>query len=174
MSDKGDLLDFVRRNPTLEALTGRGPQEAAKATDDHEEDFCAAFGFLRGVRDRALALEFRYLDGNSDWHAYNCLTSWRFNPSVGLLLKFTGDLVTLVLIRGSNLDALVNDSVDLPHGIQRHRIMWVREMDKAETKKIGTAGPTIDRIEVAEFESQEELREWLAKTAPVFARQQTA
>jgi hypothetical protein len=171
MSDKGDLLDFVRRNPTMEALAGRGPQEAAKATDDAEEDSCAAFGFLRGVRDRALAIEFRYLDGNSDWFANNCLTSWRFNPSVGLLLKFSADVVTQVLIRGSNLDAMVNGAVDLPHGIQRHRIMWVREMDKAEIKRIGTAGPTIDRIEVGEFESQQELREWLSKTAPVFTRQ---
>jgi hypothetical protein len=100
----------------------------------------------------------------------SCLVSWRFNPSVGLMLKFTGDVVTLVLIRGSNLDALVNDSVDLPHGIQRHRIMWVREMDKAETRQVGQAGPTIDKIEVAEFESQEEMREWLTKAAPSFLR----
>jgi hypothetical protein len=29
--------------------------------------------------------------------------TWPYNPSEGLLLKFSGDLVYLVLIRGSNL-----------------------------------------------------------------------
>jgi hypothetical protein len=60
-----------------------------------------------------LAIEFRYRDGNSDFYRYSWLGPWRFNPSVGLLLKFTGDVVTLVLIRGSNLDALVNQSINL-------------------------------------------------------------
>jgi hypothetical protein len=85
--------------------------------------------------------------------------------------KFTGDVVTLVLICGSNLDALVNQSVNLTdRGLQRHRILWVREMEEGELRQVGAAGPTIDRIEVAEFESQEELRDWLKKTAPAFVR----
>ena len=65
--------------------------------------------------------------------------SWQFNPSAGLLLKFTGDVVTLVLIRGSNLDALVKDgAINLTdRGFQRHRIIWVREMDEEELRKVG-------------------------------------
>jgi hypothetical protein len=145
-----------------------GDADAGKVEPDEES--CAAFGFLRGVADRALALELRFANGNSEWLAYSCLVSWRFNPSAGLLLKFTGDVVTLVLIRGSNLNALTNASVDLPHGIQRHRIMWVRELDKAEARQIGQAGPTIDKIDVAEFESQEEVREWVMRHAPAFLR----
>jgi hypothetical protein len=35
---------------------------------------------------------------------------------------------------------------------------------------VGQSGPTIDRIEVAEFESGEELREWVKKAAPAFMR----
>lgn len=123
--------------------------------------------FIRGVRERALALDLRFADGKSDWLPCICLVSWQFYHSLELLLKFTGDVVMLVLIRGSNLGPLVNRSVNLPHGIQRHRIMWVREMDKAEAKKVGESGPTIDKIEVAEFESQRELREWLRKTVQV-------
>ena len=62
--------------------------------------------------------------------------------------------------RGSNLDALVNQSVNLTdRGLQRHRITYVREMDEQELRRVGEEGPTIDRIEIAEFESQEELRE---------------
>jgi len=170
MNDDLELLDFARRNRHLDSNAGRNAKDSGKPPEEGEEESCSAFGFLRGVRDRSLALELRYADGNSDWLSYSCLVSWRFNPSVGLLLKFTADVVTLVLIRGSNLDALVNGAVDLPHGIQRHRIVWVREMDKAEARKVGQTGPTIDRIEVGEFESQEELGEWLTKVGPVFVR----
>src|SRR5438874_1543839 len=82
-------------------------------------------------------------------------------PSVGVLLKFTDDLVTLVLIRGSNFDMLVNGSINLTdRGLQRHRILWVREMDADEVRRAGHEEPTIDRIEVAEFPSNVELQEW--------------
>jgi hypothetical protein len=38
-------------------------------------------------------------------------------------------------------------------------------------RKVARAEPTIDRIEVAGFESQEEQREWLTENAPAFLRQ---
>jgi hypothetical protein len=168
MHDNHEVLEMRPRHlDAFHRVLGDG--DAGKPESDEES--CAAFGFLRGVADRALALELRFANGNSEWLAYSCLVSWRFNPSAGLLLKFTGDIVTLVLISGSNLNALINASVDLPHGIQRHRIMWVREMDKAEARQIGQAGPTIDKIDVAEFESQEVMQEWLTSKAPVFVRQ---
>jgi len=109
---------------------------------------------------------------NSDWYSYGLLSNWRHNPSVGLLLKFTSDVTTLVLIRGSNLDALVDDkAINLTdRGFQRHRILWVREMAEAELRQVGEGGPTIDRIEVGECESGEEMREWLKKEAPAFIR----
>ena len=53
-------------------------------------------------------LEVRFRNGNRDFYPYGLLGPCRYNPSVGLLLRFTGDVVTLVLIRGSNLDALVH------------------------------------------------------------------
>jgi hypothetical protein len=174
MSDDLELLDFARHNRHLDGIAGRGAKESSKPQDEGEEESCLAFGFLRGIRERALAVEFRLNNGNREWFPYSCLVSWRHNPSIGLLLKFTGDLVTLVLIRGSNLDALVNQTVNLPHGFQRHRIVWVREMDKAEIHKVGKGGPTIDSIEIGEFESHDELRQWLGKTAPVFARHGTS
>jgi hypothetical protein len=147
------------------------PQEK-QPDKDAEEEFCPAFGYLRGIRDRALAIEFRYRDGNRDYFPYSHLGPWRFNPSVGLLLKFTGgDVVTLVLIHGSNLDALVNNAVNLTdRGLQRQRITFVREMDEEELRAVGERGPTIDRIEVGEFTSTEQQQEWLKKKAPAFVR----
>jgi hypothetical protein len=80
-------------------------------------------------------------------------------------------VVTLVLIRGSNIDALVNNAVNLTdRGLQRHRILWIREMEPDELRQAGEGEPTIDGIEVAEFESGEEMREWVKKHVPAFVR----
>ena len=144
---------------------------AGEAAEDGE-GACPAFGYLRGTKDRALAVEFRFADGNTETLPYSHLAGWRFDPSVGLLLKFTADVVTLVLVRGSNLDAEVSPGgVNLlAGGLQRHRILWIREMDAAELKTVGDAGPTVDRIEVAEFDSHADLTAWVAKAAPAFRR----
>ena len=77
-------------------------------------------------------MEFRFRDGNSAWFPYGWLGPWQYNPSEGLLLKFSGDLVYLVLIRGSNLDKPLNEgSINLTTGgLQRHRVLWVREMTR--------------------------------------------
>ena len=172
MSDRSEALAFLKTPSQQAGKTGWNGKDKPREEEAGEEEFCPAYGYLRGNRDRALAVEFRYRDGNREWFPYSCLGPWRFDPSVGLLLKFTGDVVTLVLIRGSNLDALVGQgTVNLTdRGLQRHRILWVREMDELELRRVGEGGPTIDRIEVAEFESQEEIREWLKKVAPAFVR----
>jgi hypothetical protein len=172
MKDDHDVLDFGR-NPHLAGVAARQPKETAKDHDAAEEESCAAFGFLRGIRDRALAIEFRFRTGNSEWYAYHLLSMWQYNPSCGILMKFTGgDVVTLVLIRGSNLDGqLSQHSVNLTdRGLQRNRITFIREMDEDELRKAGKDQPTIDRIEVGEFETVEEQREWLKKNAPAFLR----
>jgi hypothetical protein len=144
------------------------PQKGTEAEEG--EASCGAFGYLRGIRDRASAVEFRFRDGNSAWFPYGWLGPWRYNPSDGLLLKFSGDLVYLVLIRGSNLDMPLDEgSINLTTGgLQRHRVMWIREMTEADIKSVGENGPTIDSIEVAEFESQAAVKEWLSKNAPAF------
>jgi hypothetical protein len=172
VTGNSELTTLFSAAPLPAGASRRPLTETAAAPEAAEEESCPAFGYLRSTRDRALAVEFRYRDGNSDFYPYSWLGPWRFNPSVGLLLKFTGDIVTLVLIRGSNLDAAVNGGgVNLTAGgLQRHRVTWVREMGEAELKRVGNDGPTIDRIEVAEFESAEEQRKWLARVAPVFAR----
>jgi hypothetical protein len=170
MNDRRDGLASLRTASHQPGATGWAGKDKPREQEADEEESCPAFGFLRGLTARALAVEFRFRDGNSEWLSYSLLASWRHDPSAGLLLKFTGDLVTLVLVRGSNLDALVGGSVNLPHGLQRHRILWAREMDEQELRRVGERGPTIDRIEVAEFESHEELQGWLKKAAPAFVR----
>jgi hypothetical protein len=151
---------------------GKAPAPPAKDGDGGDEDSCAAFGYLRGIRDASTSVEFRLRSGNSMWFPYSWLGPWRYNPSEGLLLKFSGDVVYLVLIRGSNLDKPLGDgSINLTHaGLQRSRVLWIREMTEEEIERVGETGPTIDSIEIAEFESQAALKEWLTEHAPAFLR----
>lgn len=143
----------------------------SRETDaDEGEASCPAFGYLRGIRDRAEIVEFRFKDGNSVWFPYSWMGNWHFNPSEGLLLKFSGDMVYLVLIRGSNLDRPLGDgTIDLVRaGLQRHRVLWLREMASDEVQQVAEAGPTIDSIQVAQFESHAAMKEWLEAHAPAF------
>ena len=76
----------------------------------------------------------------------------------------------LVLIRGSNLDKPLNDgAINLTNaGLQRHRLLWIKEMSKEDIERVGETGPTIDSIEIAEFTSYEERCEWIKNKAPAF------
>lgn len=152
---------------------GKPAPPAKKETEAEEvEVSCGAIGYLRGIRDVPGTVEFRFRDGNSAFFPYGWLGPWRYNPSEGLLLKFSGDLVYLVLIRGSNLDKPLNEgSINLTTGgLQRNRIVWIREMSEDDIRQVGDSGPTIDSIQVGEFESQAALKEWLSKNAPAFVR----
>ena len=135
-----------------------------------DEDSCAAFGYLRGIRDSSASVEFRLRSGNSMWFPYGWLGPWRYNPSEGLLLKFSGDVVYVVLIKGSNLDKpLADGSINLTHaGLQRSRVLWIREMTDEEIERVGETGPTIDSILIGEFTDHESRREWLKTHAPAF------
>jgi hypothetical protein len=170
MTDEFTHQDRLQRNPHLAGFTGMLP--AKEADGEAGVASCGAFGYLRGLRDASAAIEFRFRGGNSMWFPYSWLGNWQFNPSEGLLLKFSGDLVYLVLIRGSNLDKpLKEGAINLTHaGLQRHRVLWIREMTPEEVRQVGETGPTIDSIELAEFETHEALKEWLGRKAPAFVR----
>ena len=168
MRDETTHEDRLQQKPPKQGLSAI---LQSKETDtEGTESACRAFGYLRGIRDQSAAVEFRFRDGNSIWFPYNWLGTWCFNPSEGLLIKFSGDLVYLVLIKVSNLDRPLKDgSVTLMHaGFQRHRLVWVREMTEEEIREAGDTEPTIDSIELQEFESHAALKEWLSKNAPAF------
>jgi hypothetical protein len=170
MIDDPTHQERLQRNPHLAGFTGMVP--AKEADGEGAEASCGAFGYLRGLRDASAAVEFRFRDGNSIWFPYSWLGNWQYNPSEGLLLKFSGDLVYLVLIKGSNLDRPLNEgAINLTHaGLQRQRVLWVREMNEEEIRQVGEKGPTIDTIELAEFESHDALKSWLRVKAPAFLR----
>jgi hypothetical protein len=170
MPDDTRHQERLRRNAHADMSAACSPKSEAAA--ELAEASCGAFGYLRGLRDQSAAVEFRFRDGNSMWFPYAWLGVWQYNPSDGLLLKFSGDLVYLVLIRGSNLDRPLNDgAINLTHaGLQRHRVLWVREMNAEENRHVGDKGPTIDSIQVAEFENHTALKEWVGRHGPAFVR----
>ena len=135
---------------------GKIPEPLKKDGDGGDEGSCAAFGYLRGIRDSSTSVEFRFRSGNSMWFPYSWLGPWRYDPSEGLLLKFSGDVVYLVLIKGSNLDKPLSDgSINLTNaGLQRSRVLWIREMTSDEIERVGDTAPTIDSILIGEFTDQ--------------------
>ena len=136
----------------------------AAAEVDSEEEECVAFGYLRGIRDRAMSLELRLANGNRQSFPYSWLGPMTYNPSAGLLLKFVGDLVYLVLLEGSNLNASVNGAASLfDRGIQRHRVTFVREMTRQQVQQTADGEVTVERIRVLSHRPDEEPQgvEWL-------------
>ena len=106
MADDHDVLDFAKRSGYADLLAAAASPGADRA-EDAAEASCPAYRYLRGTQERALAVEFRKRNGDREWFPYTLMGPWRYNPSVGMMLKFTGgDVLTVVLIRGSNLDAL--------------------------------------------------------------------
>src|ERR1700730_1406393 len=168
MTDEPTYQDRIQRNPPPAGLSAYLKTKEYEA--EGTEASCGAFGYLRGIRDQATSVEFRFRNGNSTWFPYGWMGPWQYNPSEGLLLKFSGDLVYLVLIRGSNLDKpLKEGAINLTHaGLQRHRVLWLREMSEEEIRQVGESGPTIDSIEIAEFETHDALKEWVRQKAPAF------
>jgi hypothetical protein len=145
------------------AVTTTAAQQNPPPENDTDEEECAAFGYLRGIRDRALSLEFRLANGNSESHSYSWLGPMKYNPSAGLLLKLVGDMVYLVLLEGSNLNTFVNGSVSLYSGIQRHRITWVREATSQQAARAGAGEVTVERIRMVSHRPDEEPKgvDWL-------------
>jgi hypothetical protein len=156
MSD--NTLDLLR------GKTGLTQRRGASSEAVQDEDECRAFGYLRGIGDQARSLEFRFANGNREAFPYTWLGPAKYNPSAGLLLKFVGDLVYLVLIEGSNLNTLMHNAVSLyERGILRHRVTWVREMARQELENEGEGEATVERIHMTCCRPDEEPKgvEWL-------------
>lgn len=117
--------------------------------DDYQgeegNDDLVAFGWIRGVRDRALMLELRRKDGSVIALSYTGLERADLDPSGRIELKISGVLVRL---RGRNLNAEVRPGVRLFEGITRHRVPWIQEADRPASLGAGARQTVIDAIEV--------------------------
>ncbi len=147
MRDDTTQKDRWQQNPHLQGLSGI---LQSKEGDTEGVAACKAFGYLRSIRDHAAAVEFRFRNGNSMWFPYTWLGNWSFNPSEGLLVKFSGDLVYLVLIKGSNLAKPLNEgAINLTNaGLQRRA---VKRAFPTSRRTASVAGLAIVYVAAAKF-----------------------
>ena len=67
MSEDRGVVGFMDRKPH------RGLAALKESDKGGDEASCPAFGYAWGLDQRALAVEFRFRDGNSEWFAYSLL-----------------------------------------------------------------------------------------------------
>jgi hypothetical protein len=131
----------------LRKYTGKGTDRIvdAVATEESETtDDLGAFGWLRGVRDRAVMLELRKKNGNVLAVGYAMLDPIEFDPSEGITLHSAGRKIR---IKGRNLNAAVRPDVRLFQGITRHKVAWVQEADGPTALQAGKSATVIEKIE---------------------------
>lgn len=123
---------------------GRKPASEPAAESDGAEDL-GSFGWLRGVRDRAVMLELRLKNGNVTAIGYAWIERVEFDPSDGITLHALGKEIR---IKGRNLNAEARPTVRLFDGIVRHRVPWLRQSGDAEATQAGDSSTVIDTIEL--------------------------
>ncbi|HEY4311657.1 MAG TPA: hypothetical protein VGN12_19580 [Pirellulales bacterium] len=139
MSDSGVLDKYIGR------IAEGGMRRTAGEPVDHEEyaDDLGSFGWLRGVRERAMMLELRKKDGNILAVSYSWLERIEFDPSVGITLIVGGRQVRIM---GRNLNGEVRPNVRLFEGIVRHRVPWVRQAVELALSKEHPAETVVESI----------------------------
>jgi hypothetical protein len=129
----------------LDKFTRGRPDEVASANDNEGTDDLGAFGWLRGVRDRAIMLELRHRDGKVSAFGYAWLERAEFDPSDGITLHFAGRAVK---ITGRNLNAESRPHVRLLAGILRHRVPWIQEADRPTALEAPCNAVVIEELNV--------------------------
>lgn len=120
------------------------PEGNPDTETDQPDDF-GSFGWLRGVRDRALMLELRFRDGSVVAFGLAWLERAEFNPSEGIVLYFGGKRVRII---GRNLNAEARPNVRLFSGLVRHRVPWLQEADEPAALEAPPRATVIERMEV--------------------------
>ena len=100
--------------------------------DDDEDLVC--FGWLRGIRERAVMLEIRRKGGGAVVYDYALLRKIEIDPSEGIILHFGSEQVKIL---GRNLKKEARPGVSLVRGLIWHRVPWVRESSDTEILAIG-------------------------------------
>jgi hypothetical protein len=129
----------------LKQLTTRGT--GGQTPNDNEADVVddfGSYGFLRGVKDRAIMLSIYKKDGSATAFGFSWLERVEFNPSSGLLLHFMGQTVK---ITGRNLNAEIRPNVRLFDGLCRHRVPWIKEADGLAAMTASTNAIIFESIE---------------------------
>jgi hypothetical protein len=139
MKDNSVLSQFTSRVAPVPPKNDSEPEP-----DTGGEENFGAFGWLRGIRDRAVMLEFRCRDGSVVALNYSWLERIDFD-SAAITLKFGGQSVRVV---GRNLDAYARPNVRLLDLLCRHRVLWVQESDLPGLRRADRNATVIEHIEI--------------------------
>jgi hypothetical protein len=123
----------------------KAKHEPEVAGDPEEVADLGAFGWLRGVRERAVMLELRKRDGSAMAMGYAWLQRVDFDPSGTMTLHFGEKRIE---ITGRNLNGEQRPHVRLFDGILRQRVPWIREADEPESMTAGKRATVIESIEL--------------------------
>lgn len=115
-----------------------------ESEEGHGVQDCGAFGFLRGIRDRAIMLELRRKDGSIRAIGYAWLQAIEFDPSGGIALMFPGSIIKL---SGRNLNKPNAQGVGLLAGLLRHRVTFIQEADQVAFMNASSAEAVVERME---------------------------
>lgn len=133
----------------LQRYTQREQSAAAPpdATGDGIDDL-GGYGLLRGIRDRAFALELRKKDGTVLAVPYALIEQYLFAPDAGITLRVGG---RDVFIRGQRLNETpdrdaIAPAISLYTAIVRQRVAWVAERSGRSPDAVGT-GVRIESVQ---------------------------
>jgi hypothetical protein len=129
----------------VDPFAPRRKDNATVSMDGDGVEDLIAFGWLRGVQDRAIMLEIRHKDGRITAKGYSWLQSAEFDPSTGITLNFSGETVT---IKGRNLGGEARPNIRLFAGILRHRVPWIQEADGAAVLQAQENAVVIEEVTV--------------------------
>jgi hypothetical protein len=139
MSDS--VLDRFNR-PAAKAAS---PSVLASVEPDPEElDDYGAFGWLRGVRDKAIMLELRKKDGTVRAFGYAWLQEVDLDPSKEITLYLPAGKIRLI---GRNLNVENRPNIRLFQGIVRHKVPFVQEADDVMIMKAKDSDTVIEKID---------------------------
>lgn len=132
----------------LDKYLGRASPEVERDTADSAvmetgEDL-GCFGWLRGVRDRAVMLQLRKKSGLVYAVPYAWIENASFDPSDGIVLTERGRAIR---IKGRNLNGEARPNLRLFDGITRHRVVWIQEADEPTSLQVSRGATVIDSIE---------------------------
>ncbi|MBX3357334.1 MAG: hypothetical protein KF745_02790 [Phycisphaeraceae bacterium] len=122
-----------------------GSASLSTAQEEGTAEDLGAFGWLRGIRDRAVMLELRKSDGTILAIGYGWLERAEFHPSDGIVLHVLGRTIK---IRGRNLNRDTRPGIRLYEGIVRHRVPWLRQADAREDSAAGDSAAVIEDIQL--------------------------
>lgn len=129
----------------LDKYLGKKTEAQVEVSEGEGTEDCGVFGWLRGVRDRAIMLEIRHRDGRITALGYPWLDLVEYDPAEGITLKFSGKSVKIV---GSNLTTEIRLSIQLLDGIIRQRVPWIAEASGESLPSLSRGGPLIEEIRI--------------------------